>query len=176
MRIIAGKFKGYKINFPNKFSLRPTIERIRKSLFDWLGNNIKQAKCLDAFAGSGSLGLEAISRGAQLCTFVEKDYVIFKKLQQNMALFDIDNAVVLKNNSLRFLKENSAFDVIFLDPPFNTNILTQALDIIVSKSCNQSKIIYFESTKKCYKLANVTAFKVLKVSTYGDIVFALLKI
>lgn len=157
IRIIGGAFKGRKLNVIDMDGLRPTTNRVRETVFNWLQERVSNAKVLDLFAGSGALGLEALSRGAASLTLVEKDK---------------DNAAILKNeiatlpgnasegvnlicaDGLEYLKSlpsKPCFDLIFLDPPFGSDLLEAAVEIIVSKDLiNDGGIVYVEmgSAKK----------------------------
>jgi 16S rRNA (guanine966-N2)-methyltransferase len=122
IRIIAGKFGGRSIQAPEGKVTHPMSERVRGSLFNIIGDEIKGAKILDAFAGSGSLGLEALSRGAVHATFIERDRVANGILTQNIATLDAKSQTdVLQMNLRSWINKNQdkLFDVIFTDPPYN---------------------------------------------------------
>lgn len=122
VRIIAGKFGGRIIQAPDGKTTHPMSERVRSSLFNILGNEIKDAEVLDAFAGSGSLGLEAISRGAKHATFIERDRAANQILRQNIGILDIEaESTVLQMNVASWITKNQdkIYDVIFTDPPYN---------------------------------------------------------
>lgn len=99
---------------------RPTGDRIRETLFNWLAPVVSGARCLDLFAGTGALGLEALSRGAGACTFVEKDAAVARQLEATLATLDCGAATVVAGDARRFLSGRPvAFDIVFLDPPFD---------------------------------------------------------
>ena len=131
--IIAGDFKGTKINFkPNK-SLRPTESKTKETLFNWLLNDLDQKTCLDMFAGTGALGLEAISRGAKKVIFVERQKRLCQNLEEVLKKLKIENKCkIINTNAISFdfsiLKEK--FDLIFLDPPFRENLSQRSFDMI----------------------------------------------
>ena len=126
LRIIGGEMRGRKFKFPDAKGLRPTPDRVRETLFNWLQGRIHGARCLDLFAGSGALGLEALSRGAADVVFVERDKHVAEKLRENLSLLDQDKGHCLQNSAEKFLQGSAeAFDIVFLDPPFKDDVLTE---------------------------------------------------
>jgi 16S rRNA (guanine966-N2)-methyltransferase len=124
LRIIGGELRGRKISFPDAKDLRPTPDRVRETLFNWLQMQIHGARCLDLFAGSGALGLEALSRGAAEVVFVERDGRVAQKLRENLALLGQDRARCVQASAEQFLRgEAESFDIVFLDPPFKDDVL-----------------------------------------------------
>ena len=147
VRIIAGKYKSRQIEFSgtNNTNLRPTSDRLRETLFNWLIPYIVDATCLDAFAGSGALGFEALSRLAKSCDFFELDHQAIKQLNYNKIKLDIGNAFIHQNDSLNHLKNCNHYQVIFLDPPFNSNLLEKALVAIINNNnIDNNCVIYIE--------------------------------
>ncbi len=123
MRLISGNFKGRLINVPKSNLIRPTTDRVRETLFNLLNNKIdfNDIKVLDIYAGSGSLGLECLSRGAASISFVEKNFVIYKNLQQNISSLHADNQCkIYKMEAIKFsnLIPENQYDLILADPPF----------------------------------------------------------
>lgn len=123
LRIIGGQWRGSKLHFPQVNAIRPTPDRVRETLFNWLQQDIIGARCLDLFAGSGALGLEALSRGAAQVTFVDTETLITRYLRDTLARLNNDHAnktgEVIQSDALSFLaKTTSTFDVVFMDPPF----------------------------------------------------------
>tara|TARA_B100001093_G_scaffold504717_1_gene560941 strand:- start:454 stop:1032 length:579 start_codon:yes stop_codon:yes gene_type:complete len=150
-KIIGGDYKGTRLSFkPNK-ALRPTEGKTKETLFNWLLNDLDQKKCLDMFAGTGSLGLEAISRGAEKVVFFEKQKILSKSIESVIERLKIKQKCrVINANSMSFdfnLLSNK-FDLIFLDPPFHENLIQRSLKI-VSKYDLLSKdgLIYIECEK-----------------------------
>ncbi len=126
LRIIGGDLRGRKLSFPDAKDLRPTPDRVRETLFNWLQMQIHGARCLDLFAGSGALGLEALSRGAAEVVFVERDGCVTKKLQENLALLEQDRGRCVQASAEQFLSGTpEAFDIVFLDPPFKDDVLAK---------------------------------------------------
>ena len=121
LRIIGGLWRGRKLTFPDADGLRPTGDRIRETLFNWLAPDIQGAHCLDLFAGSGALGLEALSRGAQSSLLLEKSTAAARQLISNLQLLQAHNGRAEQVDSLQWLNQQPAphrFDIVFIDPPF----------------------------------------------------------
>jgi len=152
MRIISGEFKGRFINVPKSDLIRPTTDRVRETLFNLLNNDIdfNGIKVLDIYAGSGSLGLECLSRGVESVDFVEKNFVIYKNLNENIiSLGAEEKCKIYKMEALKFSckKHEQQYDLILADPPFfkydiyevvknllNNNFLTENGKIIIERS------------------------------------------
>lgn len=132
MRIISGKYKGREIKGYNIDGTRPTMDRVKESLFASIQNYIKNSICLDLFAGSGSLGLEALSEGANACYFVDNNKIVIDTLKQNLIKLKVEEKYYLiKKDYIETLKTfDIKFDVIFLDPPYHLNMLNNALLLI----------------------------------------------
>ena len=131
IRIISGEHKGRVLQFPAVNGLRPTPDRTRETLFNWLAPYISGSTCLDLFAGSGALGFEALSRGAKSITFVESNRHACRALESNIQILKNTNAKILNQDSSRYLTHRSTqFDVVFLDPPFNSSLLQSSIDLI----------------------------------------------
>ena len=133
VRIIGGKWKRRKLGFPNRVNLRPTPDRVRETLFNWLTHDVVEARCLDLFAGSGALGFEALSRGAQHATFVERDPLVVKALAANQALLGATaSSTLVRGLALPWLRrQQQTWDLVFLDPPYRGNQLAGALTILL---------------------------------------------
>jgi 16S rRNA (guanine966-N2)-methyltransferase len=127
LRIIGGTWRGRKLRFPAVELIRPTPDRVRETLFNWLGARIGGARCLDLFAGSGALGLEALSRGAAAVTFVERDAAAVRALAATLTAWGARAARVERADALAFLAgAPQPCDVVFLDPPFGAGLLGAA--------------------------------------------------
>jgi 16S rRNA (guanine966-N2)-methyltransferase len=123
VRVIAGRFRGSKLDVPDLPGLRPTPDRVRETLFNWLAPRIAGARCLDLFAGSGALGIEALSRGAACAVLVERDPGLVKALRATIARLGADGAEVLEGDALAVLAGPARpFDIVFLDPPFDAGL------------------------------------------------------
>ena len=128
VRIIGGSWRSRLIAFPARIDLRPTPDRVRETLFNWLGQDLAGRTCLDLFAGSGALGLEAASRGARRVVMVERDPGAFQALQANVAALNAVGVELKRADALEFLRDDDGtYDVVFLDPPFRADYLPQVL-------------------------------------------------
>lgn len=131
IRIIGGRWRGRKLPVPDSPGLRPTINRVRETLFNWLAPVIQEAYCLDCFAGSGALGLEALSRGAASVTLLEQVHAVSAQLARNLQVLQAQQAQVITADSLRWLAQpGDAFNVVFIDPPFRHSIITSTVTIL----------------------------------------------
>ncbi|MBL4762536.1 MAG: 16S rRNA (guanine(966)-N(2))-methyltransferase RsmD [Gammaproteobacteria bacterium] len=146
IRIIAGKWRGRQLTFAPVKDLRPTPDRVRETLFNWLQTRITNKKCLDLFAGSGALGFEALSRGADSVVFVEKQQQAVATLNKSLALLEADNAAVHHCSAEQFIASaKQRFDIIFLDPPYNDNNLETLFKLIETQQLLEPNgLIYFE--------------------------------
>lgn len=151
IRIIGGRLKGKKIPVIAQSTLRPTPNRVRETLFNWLMQDIRGAVCLDAFAGSGALGLEAFSRGAKQVILLEKDLKTYEHLKKIIQSIGAEPAVsVFHTHALDYLKKTQPpFDIIFLDPPFQSNELPLCLDTLAypSNILTPRGLVYIESSQ-----------------------------
>jgi 16S rRNA (guanine966-N2)-methyltransferase len=123
IRIIAGEYRGRRISVPDRPGLRPTPDRVRETLFNWLGQSLEGLSCLDLFAGSGALGFEAASRRAARVVMVEHDRNASRELERSKALIGATQVELVFDDAFAFLKRKETFDVVFLDPPFGQNAL-----------------------------------------------------
>lgn len=129
LRIIGGQWRSRRLNFPDIDGLRPTLDRVRETVFNWLQYDVEGKIVVDLFAGSGALGLEALSRGAKQVTFIEKHPVAAKQLKQNLSILAAVNAEVVQADAVSW-SQTLADEVglVFLDPPFQQNLLQPVLD------------------------------------------------
>jgi 16S rRNA (guanine966-N2)-methyltransferase len=123
IRIIGGEYRGRKIQVPDRPDLRPTPDRVRETLFNWLGQSLDGLACLDLFAGSGALGFEAASRGAKRVVMVEQDRAVFESLKSFRERIGAHHVELLHEDAFAYAKRMPSFDVVFLDPPFRQNAL-----------------------------------------------------
>lgn len=128
LRIIGGRWRSRRLAFPDVPGLRPTPDRVRETVFNWLQPVIAGAHCLDLFAGSGALGFEAASRGAGEVVLVDREHKVVERLRENARLLGATGVQVVQADALRYLNERPAqpFDIVFLDPPFGHNVLVPA--------------------------------------------------
>jgi 16S rRNA (guanine966-N2)-methyltransferase len=149
LRIIGGAWRGRKLRFPPSPEIRPTPDRVRETLFNWLGPRVSGARCLDLFAGSGALGLESLSRGAAHVTFVERDAAAVRELRARLCEWGASGGQVEHADALHFLggRRTSAepFSIVFLDPPFDSDFLTAAARLLEDgKWLAPAALIYVE--------------------------------
>ncbi|CAQ85818.1 MULTISPECIES: 16S rRNA (guanine(966)-N(2))-methyltransferase [Photorhabdus] len=131
IRIIGGKWRSRKLPVLNSPGLRPTTDRVRETLFNWLAPVIQEARCLDCYAGSGALGLEALSRYAAQATFIEYERNVAKQLSANLALLNAKNAEITNDSALNYLSQpGTPYNVIFLDPPFRQGMLAETIKLL----------------------------------------------
>jgi len=124
LRIVAGKWRSRLLPVADEPGLRPTSERIRETLFNWLASTIEGSRCLDLFAGSGALGLEALSRGAKEVVFVENSARATAVLKESVNMLEASGARIHQADAIKYLKsEPEPFDIVFLDPPFAADLL-----------------------------------------------------
>ena len=124
IRIIGGAYRGRRIAVPERRDLRPTPDRVRETLFNWLGQRLDGRTCLDLFAGSGALGFEAASRGAARVVMVENDREVFAALRKSLGLIGAAQVELVQGDAFEYLSGTDArFDLVFLDPPFRQNAL-----------------------------------------------------
>lgn len=172
MRIISGIYKGRKIGGYNLKNTRPTMDRVKESLFAIIQDKLKDKVVLDLFAGSGSLGIEALSNGAKYCYFVDHSNDAINILINNINQFNITNALIIKNDFLSsledFKKNGVTFDIIFLDPPYNENYLDIAIKKILElELLNKDGLIICEFEENCFT-GNYSLLKLIKEKSFGS--------
>lgn len=146
VRIIGGAWRSRLLPFPDVVGLRPTPDRVRETLFNWLGQIMDGKTCLDLFAGSGAMGFEALSRGARNVVMVERDARVAKSLRDNAAALHAENCELVEADALKFLgRETRCFDVIFVDPPYGLELLPQILPGLTSRLA-ENGMVYAESS------------------------------
>lgn len=146
IRIIAGKHRGRKLPVLMAEGLRPTTDRVKETVFNWLMPYIHDANCLDCFAGAGSLGFEALSRNAAQVTLIELNKTAAKQLQDNKKLLDANNMIVTNTNTLDFLNSpaKQTYDLVFIDPPFREGLVTQTAELLNDGWLTEQALIYVE--------------------------------
>lgn len=148
VRIISGRWRGRRIRLPELAGIRPTGDRIRETLFNWLAPIIAGARCLDLFAGSGALGLEALSRGAGETVFVERDEAAVRHLEGTLAQLECREATVVRADALRFLQGPARpFDIVWLDPPFGDIDLENLCTLLEPDWLAHGARIYLEMSR-----------------------------
>ncbi len=172
VRISAGEWRSRVLRFPDALGLRPTPDRVRQTLFNWLGQELHGLHCLDLFAGSGALGFEAASRHAASVTLVEQSPAVFRALQQNAQLLQARQMQLQRMDALQFLAQNrQRFDVIFLDPPYGQGWLDKLLPQLAPHLAEDG-LVYAEAEAP---LADGNGWQVLKHGKAGGVHYHLLK-
>lgn len=175
IRIIAGNHRGRKIPILNRPDLRPSPERVRETLFNWLQHEIAGAAVLDAFAGSGAMGLEALSRGAGSALFCDNDAQTLNAIRECLSAWKIGHARTLQTDVLKLAASATRYDLIFLDPPFSANLHQSALDKFASDAwLKPHGKLYIESAEALDTLLLKEGWQWLKSSRAGQVHFGLL--
>jgi 16S rRNA (guanine966-N2)-methyltransferase len=172
VRIIGGHWRSRQIEFPDAPDLRPTADRVRETLFNWLGQSLHGKRCLDLFAGSGALGFEALSRGADRVVMVENRRTVHAALELNAKQLDARNLTLVYADALQYVRNcNETFDVVFLDPPFHTDFPEAILDFLPDILADDA-VVYLESGRD---LADVARnWTILKRNRAGIVKFGLI--
>ncbi|WP_313470950.1 16S rRNA (guanine(966)-N(2))-methyltransferase [Atlantibacter hermannii] len=147
IRIIGGQWRGRKLPVTDSPGLRPTTDRVRETLFNWLAPHMVDARCLDCFAGSGALGLESLSRYAAHATLLEMERAVAQQLQKNLATLKAANGQVVNTNTLNYLNQTGTpHDIVFVDPPFRKGLLDETLNLLEKNGwLADDALIYVES-------------------------------
>ncbi|MGK2946174.1 MAG: 16S rRNA (guanine(966)-N(2))-methyltransferase [Candidatus Malihini olakiniferum] len=176
IRIIGGQWRGRKLPVRVSSGLRPTTDRVRETLFNWLAPVIHQApRCLDGFAGSGALGFEVLSRYAAHVTLLEKERSIVRQLEQNAVLLKTENACIINANTLNWLTQaGEPYDVVFLDPPFHRDLLNQTLTLLEQQGWLASEAwIYVETEAENGELKIPVTWTLHREKVAGQVVYRL---
>ncbi|GAG61509.1 unnamed protein product, partial [marine sediment metagenome] len=174
MRIVAGKNKGNILKSPKDLSVRPTSEKVREALFDILGTSVKETCFLDLFAGTGAVGIEALSRGAKNAIFIEKELKCIKTIKKNLEKTgNSQNAVIYKIDFLSGLKllakKNYLLDYIFLDPPYNKGLVNiSLLEIAKLSILRKNGLVIAQHYKKEKVMENLNNLRLLNQRRYGE--------
>ena len=168
MRIISGKYKGKKLTGYDILGTRPTMDRVKESLFGIIQNYLKNSTILDLFAGSGSLGIEALSNGATTCYFVDNNIKLVNIIKENTKNIE-ENTIILKKEyikALQYFKENNVkFDIIFLDPPYKLNLINKSIELIEKYNLlNENGLIVCEYEQELF----TSSYNIIKEKKYGD--------
>ena len=178
MRIISGKYKGRVLKGYTLKGTRPTMDRVKESLFATINEYINNSVCLDLFAGSGNLGIEALSMGAREVVFVDKEYMASKTIKSNIDMLDSNiNATILTMDYLKALEKlyPKKFDLIFLDPPYKTDYINKSLKKIEELNlCKETSLLILESDE-LEKIEYSNYYEEVKTKKYGDKYIRILK-
>jgi 16S rRNA (guanine966-N2)-methyltransferase len=169
VRIISGKWRRRKLAFPSRPTLRPTPDRARETVFNWLAPWLDGARCLDLFAGSGALGFEALSRGAAEVTLVDDDPAVIRALQESARTIGAIDCTIQRASALDFLRvADRSWDIVFLDPPFDSRLLEQSLDALSDGAqLHAESIVYVESS--VHRPPHLDRWQTIKSTRTGDV-------
>lgn len=177
LRIIGGRWRGRKLSFPDAPGLRPTPDRVRETLFNWLQADMVGARCLDLFAGSGALGLEALSRGASRVVLVDESREATRQLTTHLHDLDCRDAVVVNSPAQDFLQRGpgaAAYDVVFLDPPFRQGLVSRCAALLEEKGwLAPNAMIYLEAERELRELDLPDHWEILREKTAGQVGYRL---
>ncbi|UTV27835.1 16S rRNA (guanine(966)-N(2))-methyltransferase RsmD [Photobacterium atrarenae] len=175
VRIIGGRWRGRKLPVHDVEGLRPTTDRVKETVFNWLAPDLYQANCLDLFTGSGSLSFEALSRGVDSVTMLELDRQAAAQLEKNRQTLGADNARIHQTDSLAFLdKPGTPFDIIFIDPPFRKHLLQDVIARLENNGWLAPKaIIYIEAEKELGLPETPAHWHLFKEKTAGQVSYRL---
>ena len=176
-RIIGGSLRGSKLPFKENRSIRPTEGKTKETLFNWLLNDLEGKTCLDMFAGTGSLGIEALSRGAKEVVFVEKQKKLADSLKKNLKRLQVySSSQVLNANAFSIDFDNLPykFDILFIDPPFRENLIQRSLDFVKSSNLlTPNALIYLECETELELVELTRDLNLLKESKGGQTQYCL---
>lgn len=180
VRVIAGLWRGRKLPVLNAEGLRPTTDRVKETLFNWLMMDVANARCLDCFAGSGSLGIEALSRQAQAVVFLEKFATAAQQLKKNLASLKTDKGTVINTDTLAYLAQKNndkPFDIIFIDPPFHHQFVPQILPLLQQNNwLAENALIYIETEKNHPPLLLAENWQIIKEKSAGMVTSRLIQV
>jgi len=175
VRIISGKWRGRLLKVPDVKDLRPTPDRVRETLFNWLAPNIVGARCLDLFAGSGVLGFEALSRGAAEVVLVDQSLTVVTLLQAEAAILKAENLTIYTANvPVQLRKSEKSFDIVFLDPPYQANLLITTCQYLEENQfLADSAYIYLEAEQVIKDNDLPLNWRIIKSKQAGQVVYHL---
>lgn len=172
VRINAGVWRSRVLKFPHAEGLRPTPDRVRQTVFNWLGQDLTGKICLDLFAGTGAMGFEALSRNAKQLVMVELTKTVSTSLSENKILLHAQNCQILTMDAMQFLASNQQqFDVIFCDPPYQKQWLDRLLPVL-GEHLSEQGVLYVEAE---YKIEPNAQWEVIKHGKAGNVYYHLLK-
>jgi 16S rRNA (guanine966-N2)-methyltransferase len=179
LRIIGGEWRSRKVPFPNVENLRPTPDRVRETLFNWLQNITPGARCLDLFAGSGALGLEALSRGASSVTFIDNSPAATYQLKDNLQTLKCQNGEVITSSAINWLEARQTdtearYDLVFLDPPFRKEMIPVICELLEKRNLlSDNAVIYIEAESELSQLLVPESWKENRSKTAGQVTYRL---
>ena len=178
IRIVSGKLKGRKIYFQDSEGLRPTADRTKETLFNWLMFKIHNKNILDLFAGSGNLSFESLSRGAAQIELIEKEPRTFKTILENISQLNAEEINALNQDSFDYLTSTKKkFDIVFIDPPFNKKLVQKTIDIISEREIlNPEAYVYLETESSLTQLEIPSNWKLVKEKKISNVMIKLFQL
>ncbi|BBB24738.1 16S rRNA (guanine(966)-N(2))-methyltransferase RsmD [Amphritea japonica] len=179
VRIIGGEWRGRKLNFPEIEGLRPTPDRVRETLFNWLSAYVPGGRCLDMFSGSGALGFEALSRGAIHVTMIDNSAEVIHQLRQNIQELKSQHAELVTGSVVNWLEARSGdleiqYDIVFMDPPFNKDLAPLCCLLLEQKKMlADNAMIYVETEKEMADLQVPDNWELYREKTAGQVTYRL---
>lgn len=175
VRIISGLWRGRKLPVHNAEGLRPTTDRVKETVFNWLSLDLPHAKCLDLFAGSGGLGFEAASRQAEQVVMLELNSAAHQQLLTNIALLKTDKITAIQTDALHYLnQQGTAHDIVFIDPPFRQGLLEETIQRLEENGwLSDEAMIYIETEKELTLPAIPVHWSLYREKTAGQVSFRL---
>lgn len=175
VRIISGQWRSRRLPVKDSLGLRPTTDRVKETLFNWLMNDIAGARCLDCFAGSGSLGFEALSRYAEQVVMIEKDVKAAAQLTENLASLGVDSNDVKNMDCIDYLKQSDTpFDIVFIDPPFRLGLVNKTVALLEQNNwLKPNSLIYVEIESENTDLKIPATWQLIKEKLAGQVKYQL---
>jgi len=178
VRIVGGLWRGRRVTFPPAPGLRPSPDRVRETLFNWIGPGLPGATCLDLFAGSGVLSFEAVSRGAAAAIAVDEDARITRQLAASAQALGATQVTVVRSDARAFLRRPpQAVDVVFVDPPFDSDLLAPCCRLLNSRGwLAPGALVYVESARAVGEPGVPAGWKLLRTTTAGEVAARLYRV
>lgn len=179
LRIIGGEWRGRKLNFPEAEGLRPTPDRVRETLFNWLAAYVPGGRCLDLFTGSGALAFEALSRGASHATLIDNSPAVLHQLRQNIQELKTQHAELISGSAMDWLSSRSEdmethYDVVFLDPPFRKGLAEQCCLLLEQKNLlAASAMVYLETEQELSDPQVPSNWELYREKKAGQVIYRL---
>jgi 16S rRNA (guanine966-N2)-methyltransferase len=178
VRIIGGQWRGTRLQVPDLPGLRPSGDRSRETLFNWLQMYIHGARCVDLFAGSGVLGLEAASRGAAQVTLVEKSRLAAQDLRASLERLKAERVAVIETDAITWLADcdPQTMDIVLIDPPFGTGLENRSLELLTAGNCvSPGGFAYIETAREAPAIVPTPGWEIVKEKALGEVRMQLLK-
>lgn len=178
VRIIGGKWRGTRLPVPDLPGLRPSGDRSRETLFNWLQAGIHGSSCADLFAGSGALGLEAASRGAAEVTLIEKSTAAAEAIRQSVQRLGCERVRIVQGDAFEWLAgcEARSLDIVFIDPPFSSGLESRAIELLSARDCMaEDGLVYVETAREAPAPALPPGWEIRREKLLGDVRMQLLR-